>query len=221
MWPYIVVPVAALIGKAIYDLVNEAEDISPADWQSVLETNLERLGQELSLQSAPKVAILGQPGAGKSSLLKKMTKGQVTPLPIVGTQTDATDWSKDAACNLLSRYKNHIFVDVPGYDTEAHPVTAFQSLFPFAHVDSFIFVVSGKLHGADQEIFRLVRQTGKPVVIARLFSDGLEPGSALAVEADIRQRLSANASVPLVFCSNRTGDGLDEVLAISQRRRAV
>ena len=39
----------------------------------ILELNINRLAKELQATSGPKIAILGQPGAGKSSLLKNMT----------------------------------------------------------------------------------------------------------------------------------------------------
>jgi len=180
--------------------------------QSTLELNLERLREQLQGHSGNnKVAILGQPGAGKSSLLTKMTKKKVKPLPIIGAKTDATDWSKDPDCNLLSNFKNYTFADVPGYDTSSHPTEVFSSSFPFDSFDVFIFVVHGKLHASDEDIFRLIADSGKRVCIAKSFADSLESGEPISVENDIRKRLIIPKEVPVLFFSNRTGDGVDAV----------
>ena len=96
---WLAIPFAVILGKVIYDASSSPSP--PAPEKTVLQKNLLRLGSLLRKEPGYKVAILGQPGAGKSSLLKKMTKGQVTPLPVIGIQTDATDWSQDHACALL------------------------------------------------------------------------------------------------------------------------
>lgn len=104
MW-WLAIPVIGLVGKVIYDAVTDEYEAPSPRRKTTLELNLERLEKQLRSHSGYKIAILGQPGAGKSSLLKKMTNGKVKPLPVIGTQTDATDWSSDTACNLLSVYE--------------------------------------------------------------------------------------------------------------------
>ena len=201
----------ALSGKIVYDVAT-SEDSPPPRKKSTLELNLERLKSQLNTHTGQKVAILGQPGAGKSSLLYKMTKGKVVPLPVIGTHTDATSWADSLDCNLLSQYKKYAFADVPGYDTSSHPANVFTSLFPFYNFDAFIFVINGKLHSSDEEIFRMVAQSGKPLCVARSFTDSLESTELTPVENDIRTRLSMhNKSTPIVFFSNRTGEGVEAV----------
>ena len=129
MW-WLAIPVIGLVGKAIYDAVTDEDEAPSPRRKTTLELNLERLEEQLRSHSGYKIAILGQPGAGKSSLLKKMTNGKVKPLPVIGAQTDATDWSSDTACNLLSVYERYVFADVPGYDTSSHPLYVFSSSFP-------------------------------------------------------------------------------------------
>lgn len=205
------IPVIGLIGKIIYDVVNDENQSSSPRQKSTLELNLERLRNQVSSHSGYKIAIIGQPGAGKSSLLKKMTNGKVKPLPVIGAQTDATDWSSDAACNLLSVYENYAFADVPGYDTSSHPLHEFSSYFPFSHFDAFIFVIHGKLHSSDEDIFRLITRSGKKICIAKSFADSLEGDEVKSVENDIRMRLSLSNSASILFFSNRTGDGIKSV----------
>lgn len=210
MW-WLAIPLIGLVGKAVYDAVTDEDETPSPRRKTTLELNLERLEKQVQSHSGYKVAILGQPGAGKSSLLKKMTNGKVKPLPVIGAQTDATDWSTDTACNLLSIYKNYAFVDVPGYDTSSHPLFAFSRFFPFQHFDAFIFVIHGKLHSSDEDIFRLIVRYGKKICIAKSFADSLESDDIKSVEDDIRRRLSLSNSASILFFSNRTGDGIKSV----------
>jgi predicted GTPase len=210
MW-WLAIPVIGFVGKVIYDAVTDEDEAPSSRRKTTLELNLERLKEQLQSHSGYKIAILGQPGAGKSSLLKKMTNGKVKPLPDIGVQTDATDWSSDTACNLLSVYERYVFVDVPGYDTSSHPLDVFTSTFPFRNFDAFIFVIHGKLHSADVDVFRLMSRSGKKISIAKSFSDSLERGDYMAVENDIRTRLLLSDSASILFFSNRTGDGIESV----------
>lgn len=213
MW-WLAIPVV-LLGKIIYDAMSEDEKQEPPRElkrrKSTLELNLERLKMQLYSHPSYKVAILGQPGAGKSSLLKKMTKDKVIPLPIIGMETDATNWADDTECNLLSNYDNYVFADVPGYDTLSHPVHAFSLFFPFNRFDAFIFVIHGKLHASDENIFRLISQSNKYIIVVRSFSDGIDMHERLPIENDIRKLLALQKSIPVLFVSNRTGEGVDVV----------
>lgn len=210
---WLLIPVIGLVGKVIYDSVTEESAPAPAPVRrkTTLESNLERLSRELRSENGRKIAIIGQPGAGKSSLLKKMTGGKVVPLPVIGNHTDATNWSSDIGCNLLSRYNGKVFSDVPGYDTQTHPVDVFKSNFPFRDFDGFLFVVRGKLYGADEEIFRLASRIGKPIFIARSFLDSLDEGELEVSEEDIKKRLSVPQSAKFFFFSNRTDEGVDAI----------
>lgn len=179
--------------------------------KSILELNINRLAKELRGKSGPKIAILGQPGAGKSSLLKNMTGNKVVPVPAIGTQTDATNWAIDADCNLLSRYKKYVFADVPGYDTASHPASIFLASFPFELFDTLILVIHGKLHSADERIFRKIYKSGKRFHITKSFSDNNDTTQRIAINNDIVTRLSLPTSHPVLFFSNRTGEGIKSI----------
>lgn len=172
---------------------------------SPLERNLERLRSELDHHAGPKIIVLGQAGAGKSTLVNKLTAGVAEPKPVVGSQTDATNWSKDGA-PLISRYGVYAYVDAPGYDTAAHPAAAFVH-FPFDAVDATVLVLSGKVHQSDALVFSHLSAAGKPHCIARSYSESLTAGEKVRVAEDIRDKLAGSALPPVFFFSNRTGRG--------------
>lgn len=111
----------------------------------------------------------------------------------------------------MSHYENYVFADVPGYDTLLHPMNVFGSKFPFQKFDAFIFVIHGKLHSADQDMFCLAAKTEKYICVARSFSDSLDKDELFTVEGDIRRRLELKDTIPVLFFSNRTGKGINAI----------
>jgi GTPase Era involved in 16S rRNA processing len=154
---------------------------------------------------------MGQPGAGKSSLLSKIGGRRLKPAPSIGVETDATDWAGSNECVLLFSSESWRVADVPGYDTQGHPAAAFLAGFPFLSFDAFIFVVRGKLRAADESVYGRLAATGKPVLIVRGFADGMDNKEVVDAIQDIRCRLGVPNSVKVVPVSNRTAIGIDTV----------
>ena len=209
MW-WLAIPAAGRIAKFVMDALDDPVAMS-AKKRTVLESNLVRLRAELHAARVHRIAILGQPGAGKSSLLKKMTKSRVVPLPVIGAETDATNWAESSDCNLLSLYDKFTFVDVPGYDTSSHPVGVVLENFPFGEIDAYIFVVRGKLRGADEQIFQAIAKSGKPICIARSFAESANDNERIAITEDLQHRFGLAGDHHIGFFSNRNGDGIAEI----------
>ena len=74
---WLAIPVIGLIGKVIYDAVTDDDQSSSPRQKSTLELNLERLRNQVSSHSGYKIAIIGQPGAGKSSLVESLKKALI------------------------------------------------------------------------------------------------------------------------------------------------
>jgi GTP-binding protein EngB required for normal cell division len=80
-----------------------------------IHEDAEKIRRKLEEDKATKVrvALFGQPGAGKSSLINKITGKK--NLAQAGVETDKTTKAKEYEANGL------IFVDLPGYGTTGFP----------------------------------------------------------------------------------------------------
>lgn len=99
---------------------NEAEQI------------LRKLEEELSTKVS--IALFGQPGAGKSSLINKILGKKVAE---VGVETDKTIEEASYEANGLK------FVDLPGYGTKNFPKDTYFQRFNIQQFDLFLCVTSG------------------------------------------------------------------------------
>jgi len=91
------------------------------------------------------IALFGQPGAGKSSLINKIVGKKLAD---VGVETDKTVDASSYEVNGLR------FVDLPGYGTKNFPKENYFDRFNINQFDLFLCVISGKLHQADTEFFK-------------------------------------------------------------------
>ena len=212
MLPFILGGVAlAGLAKLAYDFATREAPVVPSRPLTRLGLNLTRLRGELAIGKGPALAIMGQPGAGTSSLLSKIGGRRLTPKPSIGVETDATDWAGSDECVLLFSCEPWRIADVPGYDTQGHPAAAFLADFPFSSFDVFVFVVRGKLREADESVYRRLTATGKPVLVVRGFADGIDNEEVVGAVQDIRRRLGVPESVKVVPVSNRSGIGINIV----------
>lgn len=203
--------------------VGKVKSFSPSstsEWNdptnhAILHQNFNRLNNDLHFSNQPTIAVFGQPGAGKSSLIHKITNGNCEPKPLIGQQTDATDWSTNPLVDLLHASETSIYIDTPGYGTAHHPLSSYLSHFPFSSIDTYLFVVKGKIRQTDEEMFQYITQFTNPdsnIVLIRSFSDDLTDEEKFQVKRDLFAKLRYKLhNIPLVFLSNRTGDGLSEL----------
>lgn len=190
------------------------------DAHEALASNLLRLKRLMAAEASRKIAVIGQPGAGKSSLIISIASGLVRPRPVVSALTDATDWSTAQASVCLLRGEGNVcFIDAPGYGTDKHPADIFVDFFPFEGCDVILHVLSGKIHSSDIAVFRRLvtavnTKAGKrpPLVLwVRSFLDAIDPTQRTDVRVDVQTQFSSFVRSRLHLVSNRTGEGLDEL----------
>lgn len=109
-----------------------------------------------------KIAIVGRPNVGKSALFNR----------IIGKKVAIVDEMEGVTRDRLI-YETEVFgipfavIDTAGYGHEWKAVRD-QTLMAIEQADRLIFVVDGTvgIHPTDQEVAKLLREVGKPVVLA-------------------------------------------------------
>lgn len=223
MWWMIPIAIGSYVVKKTVDkrkqksMYSKATVISPIEYpkisvnepKTIFELNLSRLKGELEASKKRRIAIIGQPGAGKSSLLNLLTDGGCIPRPSIGPQTDQTNWNINTEITLTHTHDDYLFVDAPGYNTAEHRTDTFLLKFPFKSFDRIIMVISGKIHEADQKVWKRIHMCNpkKDILIVRSFSEGLELLEQNEILDDLRSKFDAN----IALVSNRTKTGLNVV----------
>lgn len=150
------------------------------------------------------IALFGQPGAGKSSLINKLTGQKVAQ---TGTKTDCTVDTKFVKWNGMN------LVDLPGYGTEKFPEDKYFEQFDVLKFDLFLCVFSDKFHQADTKFFYRLKENNKACVFVRNKHDSIwEEGKSIdALEREIIDDLNKHVrtNVDLTFTSCQNNKGID------------
>ncbi|MBM4068442.1 MAG: GTPase domain-containing protein [Planctomycetes bacterium] len=152
------------------------------------------------------VALFGQPGCGKSSLINRLTGQQ---LAAEGVHNDVTTERRDFEWNGL------VLVDLPGYDTAMFPADDYLARFGVLDFDLLLCVFDGKFHQADTGLFHAVTRRGKVCLFVRNKHDTLwQDGQELAeLEREVADSVAAQVGErhPVHFTSCRLNSGLGEL----------
>ncbi|PIG29349.1 GTP-binding protein EngB required for normal cell division [Janthinobacterium sp. 35] len=206
MW-WLAVPILLGVGKIIHVATSKTPS-SPQKPESILVKNLHALRKCTAETNPRRIALLGQPGAGKSTILKKLSKGFAKPAPVIGTNTDATNWAESTDVDLLSKWGRHIVVDVPGYDTLHHPTSAFLDTFPFANFEKIFLILRGKVRAADIQIYNEIIAAKTSVLVVRSYAESLNLAERQLVQDDLCKHFSGLTNTSLIFVSSRTEEGI-------------
>ena len=158
-------------------------------------------------QTKVKVALFGQPGAGKSSLINAFVGHNAAP---TGPTTDKTTKMQ------IVEYRGLEFCDLPGYDTTRFPKATYFETFGIMDFDLFLCVFEGKLHEADTAFFRELTGAGKVCLFVRnkadtIWQEGRTPQDLRdEIRGDIRRQVHSEA-VRLHFTSCRTKEGVADL----------
>jgi len=153
-----------------------------------------------------KIALFGQPGAGKSSLINKMVGSKVAEVGVETDKTVSLNWHES---NGL------MFGDLPGYGTINFPKDSYFQKFDIMQFDLFLCVSSGKFHQADTEFFQELKKRGKVCIFIVNKHDELWEDGATIEELEQRKRdditKQVGQEVDVIFTSCRNNKGLDEL----------
>jgi GTP-binding protein len=167
----------------------------------------------------PRIAIVGKPNAGKSSLMNRILGEERM---IVDARPGTT---RDAIDALVGRGdKRYIFVDTAGLRRKGK-VTKGEDQIEFASVGSavramerssvVVLLCDAKEGVAEQDakILGLAADRGRGMIIALNKCDLMSKAEVDKAEEDAREKISFAPFAPIVQVSAKTGKGLSELFA--------
>ncbi|MCL2450440.1 MAG: ribosome biogenesis GTPase Der [Polyangiaceae bacterium] len=213
-----VVPVSALHGRgigelesAIVEALPEAGDVAPLDDES----------------APPRIALVGRPNAGKSSLLNRVFGAERT---LVDARPGTTRDSIDA---LVERDgKRYVFIDTAGIRRKgkvAKEGSAVESLSVLSAIRSIershlVVLLCDSSEGVaeqDAKILGLAEERGRAMVVALNKMDLVARGDAAKAEENAREKLAFVPYAPVVRISAKTGRGTGELFEMIDRVHAA
>jgi GTP-binding protein len=198
-------PVSAIHGRGVADLLDEVMSVLP----EVSAVAKEEVG------GPRRVAILGRPNVGKSSLLNK-TAGEerVVVNELAGTTRDPVDEQIELGGKFWR------FVDTAGIRRRVHlaqgadfyATLRTSAALEKAEVAVVVIDVTEPISVQDLKIIDLVLESGRALVIAYNKWDLLDDERRIYLEREIEQDLSHVTWAPRVNISAKTGRHLEKLV---------
>src|SRR5579872_1191771 len=168
--------------------------------------------EEAAVSAEPiKVAIIGRPNVGKSTLLNTLT-GQDRSIvsPVAGTTRDAVDEM------VMHDGIEYLFVDTAGIRrkgktrlmAEKLSVVMARRHIRMAQVALLILDATEGVVGLDATIAGYAHEGGRALIICVNKWDQVEKGKKRAFEQDVRDHFKFLEYAPVAFLSAKTGDGV-------------
>ncbi len=213
-----VFPVSALHGRGIGELEAALLEALP---DSEDEQDVE--GEAVP----PRIALIGRPNAGKSSLLNRVLgEDRVLVDHRPGTTRDAID-------ALVEREgKRYVFIDTAGIRRKskvAKEGSAVESMSVLSAIRGIerahvVVLMCDPIEGVaeqDAKILGLAEERGRAMVVALNKSDLLSKADRVKAEENAREKLAFVPFVPVVHTSAKTGRGVADLFATIDKVRAA
>ena len=198
------IPLSSLHGTGTGDLLDRVLELAPND------------GKEEEDDSGIKVAVIGKPNAGKSSIINKILgEDRVIVSDIPGTTRDAIDTKVD------NEYGKYTFIDTAGIRRqkkvidriEKYSVLRSHSAVERADVCLIMIDATAGITEQDEKIAGLSHEAGKAAIIVVNKWDIVEKdnSSVKKFTDDIREALSYMPYAPILFVSAKTGQRVSKL----------
>ncbi len=153
-----------------------------------------------------RIAVVGQPGAGKSSLINNLIGHKVAE---TGQMTDVTKKATEYKYNFLT------IVDLPGYGTELFTFEKWKTEFNPQKYDVLVYVFSGKLLEEDNKLFTSIKRwnetINRPLFLVRNHCTDIETEEDKSrIKRDVLEKLEYDKPLDVYFVDcgrNKTGIG--------------
>ena len=172
------------------------------------------VSQEIEDDETIRVAVIGKPNAGKSSLINKILgEERVIVSDIAGTTRDAID------TYFENKHGKYIFVDTAGirrknkvYDKlEKYSVLKAKSAIEKANVCLIMIDATEGVTEQDEKIAGLAHEGGKGVIIVVNKWDLVEKETKEKYKKEVYNKLAYLSYAPIIFISTVTGQRVDKL----------
>jgi GTP-binding protein len=217
-------PVSALHGRRAGDLLDEIVSRLPAE-QMQVDDDPRAARDEDPLwnpadQPPPRVAIVGRPNVGKSTLFNRLVgEDRSVVHDMAGTTRDAIDTLVDTPDGPI------VFVDTAGMrkrgkiDDSAEYYSMVRALRAIDDADIALLVIDATegVTGQDQRLAERVDASGCPIVVMLNKWDLIDdPEHRLEILADVQRKLSFVGEAPVLKVSALSGKGVHKLRPVLQ-----
>jgi GTP-binding protein len=221
-------------GEGVVDLFDALRPIVDAFDAAAFEAVPPRVEGDEEDEDAPlgplKLAIVGRPNAGKSTLINRMIgEDRLITGPEAGITRDSIrvdwQWEKDGEAHEIQLF------DTAGMRKRAKVVEKLEKLsvadalhaVDFAEVVVLLLDATKGLESQDLHIADRVLQEGRALIVALNKWDVAEDPSALfnGVRTALEDGLSQVKGVPVLSISGATGKGIDTLVRVAFEQRAI
>ena len=215
------VAVSAEHGLNIPKLVTELYDLLPFEKKAQLSERTSSGEKQAAEEAVPlRLALLGRPNAGKSSLVNALTGEERM---IISEQAGTTRDSVDVQARIGNF--DYVFVDTAGVrrktkitdDVERFSVNASIKSTTKADVTLLVLDVSEGLSVQDKRLIDLLDRRKTPFCLLLNKCDLLSREQLTKVRKELERALAFCSHVPMLTVSARTGASLKKILPLAQR----
>lgn len=202
-------PITALHNRGVGDLLDEVVEKLPPE------------APEPEREDAVRIALLGRPNVGKSTLFNRLL-GQERAIvsPVAGTTRDALD------TEIFWEEQKVILIDTAGLRRRGRiqqgveKYSALRTLKAAERADVALLLIDALdgITAQDAHIAGLIKQQGVSTVVLVNKWDAVEPEvkrEGLHLEAIVRERLKFLPYIPILFISALTGRNVHQVIPMA------
>ena len=196
--------------------ISAASRLGLGDMLDIVAENFPEGSAQAEDDDRPRVAIVGKPNVGKSSIINKLLgENRVIVSDIAGTTRDAID------TEILHNGKEYIFIDTAGLrrknkikeDLERYSIIRTVTAVERADVVLMVIDATEGVTEQDAKIAGIAHERGKGVIIVVNKWDAIEKNDRTMreYESDIRQVLSYMPYAEIMYVSAATGQRLNRL----------
>lgn len=196
--------------------ISAASRLGLGDMLDIVAENFPEGSAQAEDDDRPRVAIVGKPNVGKSSIINKLLgENRVIVSDIAGTTRDAID------TEILHNGKEYIFIDTAGLrrknkiKEELERYSIIRTVTAVERADVVLMVIDATegVTEQDAKIAGIAHERGKGVIIVVNKWDAIEKNDRTMreYESDIRQVLSYTPYAEIMYVSAATGQRLNRL----------